>query len=693
MNALEIARKMAAFEQVKDAQRAYMLALQQNDIAPAEEYEAAIYLLQTGGDYRISYTSLQKLYAAGHFQKEALSIMTQAFYMPNVKLQKTRYEKNCKLLRQYPYLFRQDFLPFEELPVQFYPFDDNGFLPFHKKEGRFDAYVNFNHPVVSRNFFHDLENPILAENVFSQYELEYLNDTVRKSEWAARDNHIYLHYPDWGTFCAYLQCLNMRPLLEDKKFVFLIGEEINRYPLDFKAQFGVDYSIYQVKPFSVREVNRLIWHAQLGTHNGGDFFNEIFFGHPNLLALESVMFDTIVEIVSSLRDKITKASTRSLSNLTFNLKSDDDKDEREVQIDKRILDQLFLLRDLSDKDIFVAIFLSNSGINANLDRNARIAPIIFFQPHFHNIVYTMAHSADHRTVLHSEQYDTVRHSPIFQGFKYIKTFNPMRRITTSYAATARFMAAHFDAETGKPLTLGEDGEPVRTKIPDQISQRILNRSFMIDWQDRLFKDSILVRFEDGKLNPKATFTALAAFLDIPYTESMTYCSGLNGLNPVSMQGNVTGFDPATVYRTYDDFANDAERCFLEYFTRDAYAYYGYDMLYYDGTPMDEARIETLISQFAMLDAHMRKSIFWQCQRDISRVEIHTDGKRLETVEEKFPVVDALVTQSMAEYKENRIRIATRLLNGLHFVNKNGQPLRMMPLLQLDPALLEQPLYH
>ena len=34
---------------------------------------------------------------------------------------------------------------------------------------------------------------------------------------------------------------------------------------------------------------------------------------------------------------------------------------------------------------------------------------------------------------------------------------------------------------------------------------------MVDWQDRLFQDSVLVRFEDGKLNPKATFTALAAF--------------------------------------------------------------------------------------------------------------------------------------------------------------------------------------
>ena len=74
----------------------------------------------------------------------------------------------------------------------------------------------------------------------------------------------------------------------------------------------------------------------------------------------------------------------------------------------------------------------------------------------------------------------------------------------------------------------------------------------------------------ANLNPKATFTALAEFLDIPYTESMTYCSDSTGLNPESYQGNVRGFDTATVYRTYDDYADDADRCLLEYFLRDVY---------------------------------------------------------------------------------------------------------------------------
>ena len=52
-------------------------------------------------------------------------------------------------------------------------------------------------------------------------------------------------------------------------------------------------------------------------------------------------------------------------------------------------------------------------------------------------------------------------------------------------------------------------------MPDELAMRALNRNYMVDWQDRLFQDSVLVRFEDGKLNPKATFTALAAFWTCP----------------------------------------------------------------------------------------------------------------------------------------------------------------------------------
>lgn len=78
---------------------------------------------------------------------------------------------------------------------------------------------------------------------------------------------------------------------------------------------------------------------------------------------------------------------------------------------------------------------------------------------------------------------------------------------------------------------------------------------------------------------------------------MTYCSGRDGLNPESLEGNVRGFDLATVYRTYDEYANDEERAFLEYFLRDAYEEYGYDFHYYKGEPVDEQWIREKIAAF------------------------------------------------------------------------------------------------
>ena len=37
------------------------------------------------------------------------------------------------------------------------------------------------------------------------------------------------------------------------------------------------------------------------------------------------------------------------------------------------------------------------------------------------------------------------------------------------------------------------------------------------------------------------------------------------IDPESLEGNDLGFSTAAIYRTYDDYANDAERYCLEYF--------------------------------------------------------------------------------------------------------------------------------
>lgn len=666
MEAIEIARKLAGLGQAKDACRAYGVAVQQG-VDPIGQMEAAAYILQNGGDYRISYGCFVGLYNQGLFREDILPLMNAVFYEPNVKQLKSRYERNCKLLARYPYLFRKDFVPFEELPVQLFPYDDhNGYIPYDRAGERFGEFVNFGNKVIGRNFFKDLDKPVLAADVFSQYELEYLNDNVRRSEDVGRENHVYLHYTDWGVFCSYLQCLNLRKLLDSRKLVFLIGDEIGQYPIDFKERFGIDYSQYPVKPIRIQEVSRLIWHTQLSTHNGGDFFNEVFDAHPNLICMPSLMMSNIVHVIGTVRKALEYAENVQTA-------------VEIIHWPARLVEELYHLRDRTDKDILVGIFLGREDAVCGLDPAARIAPALFFQPHFDNIVYQLRVDSANRTVLECDGYDEIHQSPIFRNFKYIKTFTPMRRFTTSHGATVKFMYEQAlvadDKEKGKTKTI----------VSDAVMERVLNRSFMIDPEDRLYRDSVLVRFEDGKLNPKATFSALAAFLDLPYTESMTRCT--EGGEAAYTPGNVEGFDPAAIYKTYDEYVNDDERCFIECFLRDAYEYYGYGFQYYDGAPMDVERAKRLIEGFTTINHYMEETQI-KMFRD-ARVSQDGAPAAPEVAEQ---VYRGMMKNYMKDFDENRLNSVKILLEGLRFVNKNGQPLRMMPKLELDPALLEQPLY-
>ncbi len=669
MQTIDIARRCAQLNAAADANNAYLLAIHQGGLTPEERLEAAVYLLRMGGDYKVAYTQFAALYGEGQFREECLDIMTQAFYEPNVKLMKNRYEKNCAALKKYPYLFRTDFPPFEELPLRFFPFDDNGYLPFDLQKQSFGGYVNFNHPVVSRNFFKDLENPILARDVYSRYELEYLYDNVRPSEDIGRENHLYLHYESWETFCAHLQVLNVRELLKQKKIVFLFGEELSRYPIDFKEEYGIDYSQYPVKPIGVKDIHRLIWHTQLSSDNGGDFFNEVFDNHPNLLYMPSMMLDHVEEIIQQAKDVFADADKHRAAGNMPNFGND-------------LAEQCYWSGNRTDKDILVTLFMLQDAYMGGLDNAARIAPALFFQPHFAHLDYDMAHGGRDRTVLLSEQYEKIRSSPVFKAFKYVKTFTPLRRFTTSAAATFRW-------QIEKRNLLKNEEEKKKGKLvtaSDLSMDRVLNRSFMIDPEDRLYKDSVLVRFEDGKTNPEATFRALAAFLDIPYTESMTYCSEKGVHDVITAEGNVAGFDTATVYRTYDEYATDEERAYIEFCLRDAYRFYGYDFHYYDGGPVDEAQIEKWVEGFTKINKFIALS--WKNNVLPEATVVWEDGEKPINEDEK----ETAVSKIIEKYDTVRLKLAKRLMGNLYFINKNGQPLRMMPRLELDPALLNQPLY-
>jgi len=468
-------------------------------------------------------------------------------------------------------------------------------------------------------------------------------------------------------FCSFLTCLNLRQFLKSKKMVFLMEEEKSLYPIDFKEQFGLDYTVYSLKPVRIREVHRLIWHTQLSSHNGGDFFNEVFDAHPNLLAMSSMMMTHVEDKIEEVKDVLRQLPNLESAFATFKTWP------------PHVVEELFNMRGCTDKDVLVALYMADSRASVGLDKAARIVPAVFFQPHFSNIVCGLRVDSNGHAIIYSDAYECVKNSPIFQNFKYIKTFTPFRRLTVSHASTVRFMNS---LAGGEPET-DSDGKKTVQVVTDAVSERILNRTFMIDPEDRLYHDSILVRFEDSKLNPKATFTGLAAFLDLPYTESMTACTE-GGVE--LYEGN--GFSTAGVYRNCDDMMNASEGAYIEYFLRDAYQQYGYDFLYYDGKPVDEARVKEWVENFSVIDYYMRKT--WNelfKMIEVSEERLKEDPNAKEKVQ-----ADAM-EHFMADVNPNRMKNARILMGRVEFFNRNGQPLRMMPMLKPDPALLEQPLYH
>lgn len=660
---LEIARRMAQLGQEADAVKAYTLAAE-DDLSPGEHLECAAYLLEHGGDYKISYTTFVQLYNAGYFREDILPIMTRVFYEPNARLLKKRYERNVRLLSKYPYLFQKDFPSFEELTLIFFPYDDHsGYVPFDTVANEFRGFVNVKDPIVSRNFFRDLEKPILADDVYSQYELEYLVDNVRPSEWVGRENHIYLHYTKWEDFCSWLAVLNMKPLLERNKIVFLIGDELRQYPIDFKDRFGIDYSEYPVKPVGIREINKLIWHTQLSSHNGGDFFNEIMDDHPNLLWFSSTLLSTVNQVIDEYTKELAEADQLRRDSTVH------------VELNRPCAEELLQLNHRTKKDIFCAVYLGNQQFNKNRDLASRIVPAIFFQPHFGKMDFSISIDGNGNAVINNSAFDEIEESGYLTEFKYIKTFTPMRRFTTSYGAALKYT---INESYKKNME-----QKVKSVLLDQLTETILNQSYLRNPEERPYRDATIVRFEDGKLNSHATFSRLAAFLDIPYTDSMTYCS-INGEHDVaSMEGNAVGFDASTVYRTYDEYADDAARILIEYYKRSAYLFYGYSFQYYDEKTMDKEKIGQLARQCDKLRRMMAETWKKSIGETMREHNIAIDENKFEESLRIF----------LDEFDDNRESVLLRLSKNLRFVNKRGQPLEFTPMLEPDPDLLEQPLYH
>ncbi len=692
---MEMGRVAEEGGDLPEAGRCFALALARSKGKdPSLELDAALRLFADGGDARAAAEELDRLKDLEGFEGELIAAPEERLLEPNLDDLKDTYRKNVGALKRYPWCFRDDFPPFEGLATLFIPLGDARFVPLDKEEGRLGDVVDLGYPEIAHHFFGDLERPICAHDVYSRYELSYLRDSVRRSEDVAYENHVYLHYTDWGEFASHLMCFSWEPLLEDEQFVFLIEDEIGDYPIDFKERFGIDYASCKRRPVAIRDIKRLIWQAQTTTHNGGDFFNEVMDGHPNVLTQPSILLERLKEEIASARSALDEAESAH------------DAAKALPKWSAPVVHELFGLEGRTDKDVLVGYYISDmirrtpKGQRLYVDTSSRITPALYLQPHLSGVSYQLLEDKHGHLMLFSEGVDAVARWEAIEGFDYIKAFMPLRRITSSYAASLKFACERYErygntegGADGQGAGGGpqkEDKKEERTLIYDVLINYALGHGWLVDPRSRPLTDSRLVRFEDGKLSPKATFTRLAEFLDIPYTRSMGTCTLLGHPDPESYPGNARGFDASSVYRDYGEYANASECTFLEYFTRDAYERYGYDFRYWDGEPLDEGRLKKLIAGFSVIDGHMERT--WMTQA-ASEMGIYIDGERVPIGAGNKKAWEDLFGEFLRRVDALRLRYAEVLeAHGLAFENAYGERMEFMRMLEPDPALLDAPLY-
>lgn len=676
MTAIEIARRCAELNDVTAAQNAYVLALGEEQ-EPAAELEACTYLLYTDSHYQLAYSKLINQFNNGNFMSESLDLLLKFMFVPKASVQEKLYNFNIRKLEKYPYFFRgsREFLPFDELPIRFFTYNSEGYVPFYQEKAKFGEYLNPGYEEITHYYFDGSDKPILTTDNYSAYELSYLYDCTRRSEDIARDNHVYLHFTDWAVFCSYAQIIDFTRLLPMKKLVIMIEDEGKRYPIDFAEEYGIDYSEGKIAPIRVDEVKRMIWHVQLSTHNGGDFFNEILDDHPNLITHTSIVYSELKNVVDTCYKDIRSQNFFNSDREIIFYSDDDGNGTIITYSDMARYLRAKASKDITYRDVTVAVYLalSSASDSSPCDPSSRFAPILVYQPHFPSLKYDISYFEDTNTAkLISKEYDTLKKDPIMKSFKYIKSLIPIRRFTTSFSASMKYVI-------NKSSSVGVAFNRYTC------STNILNQSFRHDLDDRYYKDSRAVRFEDGKLNPKATFTEVAKFLDIPYTESMTYCSVGGIKDKASTAGNVIGFDTSSVYRTYDEYATERINAMIEYFLSEPMKYYGYEPNYYKGQPIGSDDIRGAIEEENNLYIDWVNKV-GAIKSSATTISLNGKTQSLDTFVESAARRTGIISYYALD-KLNEI-----IKNNVLFMGENGKPMVLTRMIEPNPDMLDQPPY-
>ena len=514
-------------------------------------------------------------------KKDLLKTLEEVFALPNQDRLVKNYKKNAKALLNYPYWIG-DKIP-ENPDIIVFPVSETESFVYDKQADDFYE-IEVRSKRETKYFFGDLSRPLLVENEANAFNLQFLVDNVRASEYVAKDNHIYLYYENPQIFYALLQSTDFFHKEKTDKFVFLIGDR-SRYPLDFLDEYGIDYAKMPTRDIDVGEIKRMIYNRTIVACSGCSLFASITDGHPNLLTNPSKSLEKFHHVYfgvikksndNKLIDNFSKLPEDNLFRIeieTLLSKANHTKEEKDKRI-PRYLNILKKIKNPSDNSFsgwINAIILSYSILENKVDPSERIVPTVVVYQHFPGIRELEAVAR----ALSNE----------------IKYFQIVTMIRDPLSSTSSLTKIFIDAKK-----FGASNVTIREAWLGYAFQEYFHFSYP---DNVLYEKGVIVRFEDLKLNLVSMLTALVRHFNIPYDEALTLPTQ-NGVKAAtyssfSERDTLSKAQLSFHLENHDTFG-EFDKYRIEMIVHKYYETFGYKPKFYDGRSYSLQQATQLFSE-------------------------------------------------------------------------------------------------
>lgn len=515
---------------------------------------------------------------------------------------KDTYERNRIALNSYK-LWRYGKLPsFEKLTIECIHLSDEYFTYLDKNKKCFGSVIEVKRTSeITRQFFQNLEKPILDEEEYNVHHYEYLYDNVRRSEDYGDDNHIYMCYHDINCFIVFCCLEDITLYLMGDKFVFIFGDGDKKkfYPINWREEYGIDYKESASRTIRVDEIKRLIVQWQSPGYSGGTFLAQVCDYHPNMLTVPELAmseFDYLYNDILKGKD-VLSAFVALQSNKDVHIEkqlkqlfNEKAKDRPSMKSVFNVINSLFYDGYVPKrKEWFVAIYLAYA-IALKRDLNKRITPAIFFSTH-----------PISRHVPICKYYD------IFREFKYLYGIEIIRRPSISLASRFDTLLCHPQLSKNHKTMIAD----LVIRLKNFLGERKTDEATSVgscfsDEGHEFLLTRRIVRFEDLKIYPKATLMSMVRFFDVPYDDMLMHTSN-NGVDVGhTLRGagsTVRGYDTAPVHNLHENGFNKFDHFRIEVLLGKRYDAYGYKPLFWNGEVYTEEEIIDLFKVGFKFEKH------------------------------------------------------------------------------------------